>query len=421
MQVNLDTGNTITKDRNNGIKRFKIMIFQLLLFLMIFVPRTAQTPKIALIFILFGLEILSTLKGGKIRINKTSAVFMGLFLLYACLAGFIGVFRNNPGALDFLRVNIIYYVMFTFIISSISTIDEFEKITRTILFGSNAVAIYSILLLLVSIGIWPSSYFYAFDITSNVGIHSGYTHLTNTNLSMMIFMLPYVMTLYFNKYSFKSIKRSYLLITFILATIAILISGRRILWLSFIIPLLFYLIRNGRHYLIKNIKKLFVFGILAFVFLSGLSFISYFSLEDMIMRFTSAFTGSEGDIRTSQITALWNGFLRYPIFGSGAGIGVTEVVRSYTSPWAYEMSYNLILYNSGLVGTILFSGSHLYILYSLYKEKLKGKIIAEALFVSYVSVLVSNATNPYFSSSFDFLWFIFIPLVYFNINNNINV
>ena len=407
----------IPNHKGNLLPRLKLILMQLLLFLMIFVPRTAQSIKLRLLMLLFAVVIVGVLVTGKIRINQVTRIFMSLFLIYACMSGAIGLMRSNPGASDFIRVNIIYYILFTFIISIISTSTEFERINKIIIFSANAVSIYSILLLLVSLGVWPPQYFYYFDVTSNVGIHSGYIHLTNTNLSMMIFILPYIMTLRLNNYNFKTIKKRQLTFAFILGTIAVLISGRRILWLSFMIPLFFYLIKIDKSKILKFFKKNFIFLIVVSLFLVALSFSSYLSFDDMIVRFKDVFTGDEGNIRISQIEALWRGFLENPILGSGAGVGVPEVIRSHTSPWIYEVSYNLVLYNSGILGSLFFFSSLLYLFGKLYSEKLKGDILAEAILVAYITVLISNATNPFFSSSFDFLWFIFFPLMYFNIKS----
>lgn len=402
-------------DRKVLFPKIKLILIQLLFFLMVFVPRAAQSVKLGILLLLFLIIIVETLVTRTIRFNKVTRVFMILFLFYSILSGAIGLIKGNPGASDFIRVNIIFYILFSVIISSVSNKTEFERIIKTIIFSGNVVSIYTILLLLVSVGVWPPQYFYAFDVTSNVGIHSGFIHLTNTNLSMMIFILPFIMTLRLSNYNLKTIKKYTLTFSVVLATIAVLISGRRILWLSLLIPLFFYLIKIDKKKILKFFKKYFAFLIAASLFLAALSFSSYLSFNDMIVRFKDVFTGEEGNIRTSQIEALWNGFLENPILGSGAGIGVPEVIRSHTTPWIYEVSYNLILYNSGIIGSIFFFSSLLYLFVKLYREKLRGDILAEAILISYISVLISNATNPYFTSSFDFLWFIFFPLMYFNI------
>lgn len=148
----------------------------------------------------------------------------------------IGAFNNNPGVVDFLRINIIYYFIFCLLISTINNLKTFIYIIKTIVLASNFISVYTILLLLVKLNIWPSSLFIYFDVTSNVGIHEGYIHLTNTNLSMMIFLLPFIYLLIKDNYKIHLFNKVYLYMTLLLVLIAVLISGRRILWISFIIP-----------------------------------------------------------------------------------------------------------------------------------------------------------------------------------------
>jgi len=395
------------------LHKAQVKSWQLLLFLMIFIPRTGQSWKLIVLSFLFILSALNVIKTGTLRINKKIAIFLFLHLLYVTFSGFHGLIKSNPGTQDFLRVNLIYYLVLIFILSTFFNQNAFDKSIKTIILSANFVSIYSILLLLVKLQIWPEAYFIYFDITSNVGIHEGYVHLVNTNLSMMIFILPFLITLFLNGFEFYEVSRKQVFFTIVLAVIATLISGRRIIWLSFIIPIFYYLLKYDK----KKIKEKFkiistsvviILIVIIFVFLS-----SYLSFELMLDRFREAFDSEAESIRFIQAKALWRGFLENPLFGSGAGIGVNEFIRSSSAPWIYEMTYNLILFNSGIIGFSIFAASHLYLLTNFYKLKKRKIKIGESLFVTYVVVLIASGTNPYFTSSFDFLWFIIFPLMYF--------
>lgn len=404
-----------------SFQKFQIMIWQILLFLMIFIPRTGQMLKLIILSLLLIMSLMQIIKTNKLRISNEVRVFFILHIIYVTSSGLLGMIKGNPGAQDFLRINLLYYILFFIIISSFSTWDAFHKTVNIIVISSNFVSVYSLLLLLVSQGIWPEKYFIYFDATSNVGIHGGYTHLVNTNLSMMIFILPFLIILYFNNFRFKSINRGFILFTILLGIIATLLSGRRILWLSFVIPVCYYIFKFEKKKIIEKVK---IISITTLVFLAIYIFITaspYLSFEMMIERFKVAFDSDQESTRFLQTTALWRGFLENPILGSGAGIGVDGIIRSITTPWIYEMSYNLILYNSGLLGMSFFVASHIYLLLCFYKEKQKKSKLGESFFITYIVVLLSNATNPYFTSSFDFLWFIFLPLMYLNLYKiNIN-
>lgn len=400
------------------VRSLQVLLWEILLFLMLFMPRNIQEIKTVILVTLTFLTIIQTISCRRIELNRKVVRIILLFLSYALLASLIGFYRLNPGVSGFFRVNVIYYILFTFLITGINNMQLFMRIIRTILLASNAISIYSILLLLVNLGVWPESLFIKLDPTSRVGIHPGYTHLVNTNLSMMIFIAPFVTILFIERYSNQYISKRLIVISEILLVIAVILSGRRVLWISLFLPFLMLLLKYNKKVKLKKIGKFFVVLLIIITILLIMNYYLSISLGGLADRFFSAFQGSEGGIRINQISILFQGFLKYPIFGSGAGIGVSDLVRS-TNNWVYELSYNLILYNSGLVGSILYATSLLLILFYLWKwsRQDKDNRISTAIAIAYISALISNATNPYFSSSFDFLWFIFIPLMFINIKH----
>jgi hypothetical protein len=143
------------------------------------------------------------------------------------------------------------------------------------------------------------------------------------------------------------------------------------------------------------------------------TFYTDWSISDFSKRFTGAF---EEEARIQQINALYDGFTEMPILGSGFGRGVFDVVRSEERPWLYEMTYNLMLYNTGIIGILVYFGC----LYWIYRTGLqivnkypKEKMILLPLLVGMSNFLIANITNPYFGS-YDFMWTLFFPVAYIN-------
>lgn len=106
--------------------------------------------------------------------------------------------------------------------------------------------------------------------------------------------------------------------------------------------------------------------------------------------------------------------MEQPIFGHGSGASAA-VVRSADFGWAYELSYHALLFHTGIVGFTLY----IYALFMVISGLYKGTKRKDANFSWYVSLLaavlmgiIANSSNPYFSSSFDFLWWILWPLSY---------
>ncbi|SHM59366.1 O-antigen ligase family protein [Gracilibacillus kekensis] len=390
-----------------------IYLFNTILFLMIFIPRTGQEIKLVLIVLLLVILFYRTILVKQIYYNKQILIFTFLYLLYAVHSSIVGWINNNPGVWGFFRVNVIFIMLLIILILNINKKAEFKKVVNTLLIAANAVSIYSILLFMVKVGWWPESLFIYFDYTSNVGIHDGYVHLTNTNLSMLIFFAPFVTYLLGSE---TYIGKKYLIITEILLIIAILISGRRILLLSLLIPVFLIIIKKITKVSLKNYIYIAMLILSILCVFWGLQSIGFIKLTELIERFFSAFSQDGHNVRIEQAQALWHGFVQNPIFGSGAGIGVTDYIRNYESPWAYEMSYNLILYNAGIIGFLLYLSAHAYLLYSLWKTK--NDYFSKVFLITYFIILIGNGTNPYFSSSFDFLWFIFIPLLYLNVQKD---
>lgn len=417
-----------------NFENVQVWLWEILLFLMLFIPRDLQEVKFVLLFVMSIMALWNIRSTGKIKLRKETLKVITIYLCYALVSSLIGFIRGNPGVIGFFRINVIYYVLFTLLITLISDDNKFQRIIRIIVIGGITISIYSIFLLMVSMGIWPESLFLRMDVTSNVGIHEGYTHLVNTNLSMMIFIAPFITMLISGKYSSKYISKTLLISTEILIIIAVLLSGRRILWITVLIPIIILilqyfinLLRKLKNFKIsrENIKSVvtpkkvaagIVVSILLVVFFYVMNKFSILSIEGIATRFLNAFRGQEGDIRIDQGKALWRGFLKFPLLGSGAGVGVSDYIRS-TETWMYELSYHLILYNSGILGMGVYLASFFLILKNLWRKSIQSKstVVANALIVAFLSALIANASNPYFTSSFDFIWFIFIPIMFINI------
>ena len=73
----------------------------------------------------------------------------------------------------------------------------------------------------------------------------------------------------------------------------------------------------------------------------------------MIEGFSSS-VATEGNVRIEQFYALFNGWIKSPVFGYGSGAVLSEYIRSIEEPWNYELSYMKLLYDFGLIGVALY-------------------------------------------------------------------
>ena len=211
-------------------------------------------------------------------------------------------------------------------------------------------------------------------------------------------------------------KKRFVFITFLLCIVTVIISGRRALWftaiLTFFIYKLFFFFYNKsktnlkpRNFKINNFFILF-FVIGLFTILSN-----YIDKDNFINRITSEFDTSNTTVRQLQAKALINGFKEHFIFGTGFGLGVKDVIRNPERPWTYELTYHLYLYNVGIVGFFIFVLLLIFPIFISLKYIIsKSNFLLLPFYISYLMVLFASSSNPYFTSSFDFEWMLFLPI-----------
>jgi hypothetical protein len=109
------------------------------------------------------------------------------------------------------------------------------------------------------------------------------------------------------------------------------------------------------------------------------------------------------------------GIVGAPLFGSGAG-AAADYVRSFDTPWAYELTYVSFVFQYGFFGFLIYASGIIYLVRQLILLiNRNGRSSFEFYFLSgFIGFMLANATNPYLSS-FDCMWIIFIPYAIINI------
>ena len=70
-----------------------------------------------------------------------------------------------------------------------------------------------------------------------------------------------------------------------------------------------------------------------------------------------------------------------------------------------------MLFQSGLIGAFFYFLSLAVIFVESIQAAQVDRLVGSAILVAYVCVLGANGTNPYYSSSFDFMIFLFLPFM----------
>ena len=321
---------------------------------MLIVPTilTIERSIILIITLLLGLAYFLFSKKGT-HSHYIHNNFLNFPINFFFISIFIGILNLNPGAFSFLNVFNIY--PFFFFIASILLLKNIMIIEQYLLislFINGLIAIF-----ITVTGFYFSDVWVLLNENEYLGGNFG---AGRNEIGMPEYvLLGYVSILYctifyassrlFRYFFNKKISMSTFL-KVILSIIILILSGQR----SFLLALLFsfliimltagiYLYKNRRYF---KFSKIYYF-VLTFLVTCPFIFIQIykFIINDV------DFFSNAVSIRTSQISMFNNIADLNRFFGSGFGY-VGDIIRSEEMPWAYEVSYHLML---GSMGVWLFS------------------------------------------------------------------
>ena len=395
------------------LEKIQNFIWGLLLFLSFSLPVNFQEVKIVLLFFLLGISFLLFLNNQKPD-KKTFYLFI-IWMCFAIPVSLIGFIKRNPGASAFAKVELLYPALLFITLFFISNKEIMSATYKTLLLSAFFISGYTFLLLLNNSGYLHINNFWIIDDTSGVGLHDGYTHITNTNLSMMIFIFPCLSSLSLQERKKLKINSLVFYSCLIVSFIALFLSGRRILWIVAALSLLIVFLRTR----LKIWKKIVFLSVLSGLLILLLVLIGErfnITIDGLWERFLFAFAKTDEygqeNVRLVQMEKLIEGFKNNFLIGAGGGAVIKGYSRSVTNPWSFEASYHMILFNSGsffLIYALFFANLIRYVI-----RCHKKFLYSFSIFFVLIFAIVANATNPYFSASFDFLFFIFVPILYVN-------
>ena len=400
-------------------------VYTFLLSLSLFVPTVYKELKVFLMLLLFILIFY------KIEFFRLSHKIFLIWIFSLCIGGtflFWGIINNNSGALSVQTV-VILWPMFYLIIAGYFTNKEiFKEINKAFLFSSLFISVYGLYYLLGNAGVIPSNFFiniFPEDLMQGVGLYEGYIEVSIPNFSSLFFLGPFVMANFLIE---RSKRKKFLYGTLLLLiTIIVLLSGRRalllILVLSFLIVFLLILgIKRKylkRQFIVNYIKNTTI-GIM-FIAISYFLIAQFYDINLHIiienikeaLSFSSS-TDPSTIARYEQFFALIDGFSENPLFGQGFG-AVASVIRNEEQPWAYELFYVALLFHTGLIGVSVYALLTLWIVWQGIKILNNYTNIKYMLpyLTGMISFLLATASNPYLTK-FDYMWVIFIPVMYIN-------
>lgn len=203
-----------------------------------------------------------------------------------------------------------------------------------------------------------------------------------------------------------------------LGLIATFLSGRRaiqiiVLLLVLTLPVLKVLLE----FQFKRIRFASIMRVsFLLALLGGLSQVLRLNPSEYYQRILSAFSSAgDGGFRIEMAKTMFTYFRESPILGHGIGTTIPGLVRDPLRPWSFELQYNLVLVQMGIVGVglLLIALSQFYLLIRgvlaripIYEDR---QVILAASLAS-TSMLIANTSNPYLQA-IGHQWVFFFPAI----------
>lgn len=395
------------------MKKLVLFFGIFLFFSMIFIPQSFSFIKISLLIVTLFFYFISF--GFKKLIFSQKFIFWFLFyFIFYSIWIIYGFFFNNPGVIDIARLELIWPFIYIILLSLIESEAIIKNIYKFFVISSFFIAFYNLYKFLELF--FPIPKLFLLDQNFEIGIHEGYVQMVSLNIGSLIFLMPLLFSMcLIGENFYKKIKINKYIFLLILITVILtsIISGRRALWFSIFLTIALVKYFTSFYSNLKNTnfdKNIFRLFLILFVF-GSVYLSSKINLDDFKNKFTEEFNSDNQTVRQEQSKALIAGFYSYPLLGTGFGKGVDAVVRNIEKPWTYELTYHVILYNTGIIGFIFFASLILYPIYwSITLIRKTNNILILPILCSYIIILLNSTSNPFFTSSFDFQWMLFLPI-----------
>lgn len=411
------------------MSRFLKFAGLLLFFLMVFLPTSYQPIKAGLLGMILMAAGVTLVLHRRLSLHR-SVVAWTLFLMTIGL-GFIllGTVRSAPGAVRVASVYVLWPLVFLILISYLKTYQDLMSVLKIMLASAILIPLYAASYILYELHLIPTAFYLALDQGQAIGFYKGYVEINLYSLSSLLFLFPFSVSalLTWPKAGALPFQKKWLWLASILGGALVLVSGRRALLLvgalSPFLTLAFrFTLPAWREQLRAKARPIFTLGAILVVIVVTAALL-HLALDvesgELITYFIKGFdfsTDPSANPRREQFYALLEGWKQSPLFGNGLGSFTTFSVRSFEMPWAYELYYMSLLFQTGIVGVLCYALGIFWIIWSSIRILREDELLAPfqlSILVGMLCFLIGNATNPYLVK-FDYMWVIFLPLAFIN-------
>jgi len=395
-----------------------------LFFLILYLPVTHNLVKevmvagvIAIIFVRYFINH----KG--LRLHRTIRKWALFYSLAGVFYILLGLIEAAPGALFSSFVYVIFPLLYIIFVAAATDARIWLQLLKILPIAAIAIGLGTLEYILWTIGIFPNSLYVAPDLVHNIVFYNGYVQMSHYSLSTLVFLVPYLVgaLVVYTKERASFISRKILWIAFLSGTGVALLSGRRALLIVIVLaPLLTWFFRAklpistrlaGRRQVLTTLLAC-VFLVLSIgLYLGRTVNLDWRGLQDLVVGGFDSDFNQGAATRSQQFHALLSGWEEQPVLGHGLGSYTPELVRS-DRPWEYELQYNLLLFQTGLIGVALYGSGVLWLYWKGIKMIRTGSLIGihmVPVLVGTTCFLVANAVDPYLQT-FGQLWTLFLPI-----------
>ncbi len=401
----------------------------LLVVAMVVTPVTHNAIKLVLLVpVLVGVVLAVAARGGRLRLHPYVLVWSAFYIALGAFFVTRGALTDAPGAPFLAAVYVAFPALYVALVEGAHDLDVIRRLVAAAIVGGMLTCAYMLYYALFAVGVVPARLFFVLDQDQNIGLHDGWVQMRMFSISGLVFLVPYVVAslIVIPPGAREPLRRRVLWLAFGLGLAGTLLAGRKALLLTtaatpiIVVALRRLLPPDDRARSARSYRR---FVLAAAATLAG---VAVYLPATGRFRWSSfaAMLGSGFDFernagaieRYRQTYELLAGWATHPILGWGWGHGTPGFYRSADRPWEYELQYLLLLFSTGIVGSVLYVAGVVWVYWAGTRVVRSGG--AYALYMipaltGLTGILLANASNPYLVSAGN-MWMVFLPVAIIN-------
>lgn len=390
--------------------------------LMLIIPTAYRTERMLILLAICAGIALKYMTTKRAYLSADVITIYFVTITASLLCSINGVMLNAPGAIASLTVFAVWPTLYITFMGMSNNPRSYAYLLKSVVIGALIASLSGITLVLSNFlqigGILRPVYE---SLGAIVGIYDGTIEYSLPNITTAIYAVPFILAALSirDQDIFSKTWKMMLWIALFTCLLSAILSGRRALLLVVMISpiLILFLARMAKVRLVgvKNyIGTIIVAAILGVFIAPALGLRLDVMAEEFLTGFNLTLSGSSESsyLRAAQLDGLLKSWSERPIFGHGLGASSSYIVRNDEMPWAYELGYLALLFQTGVFGISIYTAAVSWIFIkgvSIMRKNAESRIFLLPTISALACFLIANATNPYLNK-FDYLWTLFLPV-----------